>query len=143
MLLAKVQNNVLGGHWFQIGQKACFRSFLCSAKILSAEEMLGWLMLEGPNAQMGWQLSERERRKYYVRFVFEVKLCLCKEYRRLLRLMNPKFTADILMRCAIKSVENRSPMVIARESRLVCLYIQLNQVATDASGRADRSQITT
>lgn len=46
------------------------------------------------------------------------------------------------MRCAIHSAENGSLMVIPRENRLVRLYIQLKEVAPDASGRADRSKIT-
>ena len=33
-------------------------------------------------------------------------------------------------------------MVIPRENNLVRLYVQLNEVKTDASKRADRSQIT-
>ncbi|KAI9896356.1 hypothetical protein N3K66_008528 [Trichothecium roseum] len=49
---------------------------------------------------------------------------------------------DIRMRCAIHSAENGSLMVIPRENRLVRLYIQLKEVAPDASGRADRSKIT-
>ncbi|KAJ4251367.1 hypothetical protein NW762_011348 [Fusarium torreyae] len=48
---------------------------------------------------------------------------------------------DIRMRCAIHSAENGSLMVIPRENKLVRLYIQLKEVATDASGRADRSKI--
>lgn len=52
------------------------------------------------------------------------------------------FTADIRMRCAIHSAENGSLMVIPRENKLVRLYIQLKEVAPDASGRADRSKIT-
>lgn len=51
-------------------------------------------------------------------------------------------TADIRMRCAIHSAENGSLMVIPRENKLVRLYIQLKEVAPDASGRADRSKIT-
>lgn len=46
------------------------------------------------------------------------------------------------MRCAIHSAENGSLMVIPRENKLVRLYIQLKEVAPDASGRADRSKIT-
>ncbi|KAK1492123.1 phenol hydroxylase [Colletotrichum cuscutae] len=49
---------------------------------------------------------------------------------------------DIRMRCAIHSAENGSLMVIPRENKLVRLYIQLKEVAPDASGRADRSKIT-
>ena len=49
---------------------------------------------------------------------------------------------DIRMRCAIHSAENGSLMVIPRENKLVRLYIQLNEVKPDASGRADRSRIT-
>ena len=33
-------------------------------------------------------------------------------------------------------------MVIPRENKMVRLYIQLTEVTTDASGRADRSKIT-
>lgn len=33
-------------------------------------------------------------------------------------------------------------MVIPRENSLVRLYVQLNEVKPDATGRADRSQIT-
>lgn len=50
---------------------------------------------------------------------------------------------DIRMRCAIHSAEHGSLMVIPRENRLVRLYIQLKEVRpVDATGRADRSQIT-
>lgn len=49
---------------------------------------------------------------------------------------------DIRMRCAIHSAENGSLMVIPRENMLVRLYIQLKEVAPDASGRADKSKIT-
>lgn len=49
---------------------------------------------------------------------------------------------DIRMRCAIHSAEHGSLMVIPRENKLVRLYIQLNEVHPDASGRADRSKIT-
>jgi len=49
---------------------------------------------------------------------------------------------DIRMRCAIHSAETGSLMVIPRENGLVRLYIQLKEVAPDASGRADRSKIT-
>ncbi|KAI0175523.1 putative phenol 2-monooxygenase [Hypoxylon sp. FL1284] len=49
---------------------------------------------------------------------------------------------DIRMRCAIHSAEHGSLMVIPRENKLVRLYIQLKEVAPDASGRADRSKIT-
>lgn len=49
---------------------------------------------------------------------------------------------DIRMRCAIHSAENGSLMVIPRENKLVRLYIQLKEVAPDASGRADKSKIT-
>ncbi|KAI3554276.1 phenol hydroxylase [Colletotrichum abscissum] len=52
------------------------------------------------------------------------------------------YAADIRMRCAIHSAENGSLMVIPRENKLVRLYIQLKEVAPDASGRADRSKIT-
>lgn len=50
--------------------------------------------------------------------------------------------ADIRMRCAIHSAENGSLMVIPRENKLVRLYIQLKEISTDVSGRADRSKIT-
>lgn len=33
-------------------------------------------------------------------------------------------------------------MVIPRENKLVRLYIQLKEISTDVSGRADRSKIT-
>lgn len=46
------------------------------------------------------------------------------------------------MRCAIHSAESGSLMVIPRENKMVRLYIQLTEVAPDASGRADRSKIT-
>lgn len=46
------------------------------------------------------------------------------------------------MRCAVHSAESGSLMVIPRENRLVRFYIQLTEVKPDASGRADRSQIT-
>jgi hypothetical protein len=46
------------------------------------------------------------------------------------------------MRCAIHSADAGSMMVIPRENKLVRLYIQLNEIKPDASGRADRSQIT-
>ncbi|KAI3392008.1 hypothetical protein diail_6335 [Diaporthe ilicicola] len=49
---------------------------------------------------------------------------------------------DIRTRCAIHSAEDGSLMVIPRENKLVRLYIQLKEVAPDASGRADRSKIT-
>uniref|UniRef100_L2G831 FAD monooxygenase n=1 Tax=Colletotrichum fructicola (strain Nara gc5) TaxID=1213859 RepID=L2G831_COLFN len=49
---------------------------------------------------------------------------------------------DIRMRCAIHSAENGSLMVIPRENKLVRLYIQLKEISTDVSGRADRSKIT-
>ncbi|RYO92707.1 hypothetical protein DL764_008098 [Monosporascus ibericus] len=49
---------------------------------------------------------------------------------------------DIRMRCAIHSAENGSLMVIPRENKMVRLYIQLKEVAPDATGRADRSKIT-
>ncbi|KAF2125226.1 hypothetical protein P153DRAFT_349644 [Dothidotthia symphoricarpi CBS 119687] len=49
---------------------------------------------------------------------------------------------DIRHRCAIHSATNGSLMVIPRENKLVRLYIQLNEIKPDASGRADRSQIT-
>ncbi|ROV89392.1 hypothetical protein VSDG_08644 [Cytospora chrysosperma] len=49
---------------------------------------------------------------------------------------------DIRMRCAIHSAESGSLMVIPRENKLVRMYIQLKEVAPDASGRADRSKIT-
>ncbi|KAK3319405.1 phenol hydroxylase [Apodospora peruviana] len=49
---------------------------------------------------------------------------------------------DIRMRCAIHSADNGSLMVIPRENKMVRLYIQLKEVAPDASGRADRSKIT-
>ena len=46
------------------------------------------------------------------------------------------------MRCAIHSAESGSMMVIPRENKLVRLYIQLTEIAPDATGRADRSKIT-
>lgn len=46
------------------------------------------------------------------------------------------------MRCAIHSATSGSMMVIPRENKLVRLYIQLTEIKPDASGRADRSQIT-
>lgn len=46
------------------------------------------------------------------------------------------------MRCAVHSASSGSLMVIPRENKLVRLYIQLNEIKPDASGRADRSQIT-
>lgn len=46
------------------------------------------------------------------------------------------------MRCAIHSADNGSLMVIPRENKLVRMYIQLKEVAPDASGRADRSKLT-
>ncbi|KAF2464475.1 uncharacterized protein BDR25DRAFT_296718 [Lindgomyces ingoldianus] len=49
---------------------------------------------------------------------------------------------DIRMRCAVHSASSGSLMVIPRENKLVRLYIQLNEIKPDASGRADRSQIT-
>ena len=49
---------------------------------------------------------------------------------------------DIRMRCAIHSASCGSMMVIPRENKLVRLYIQLTEIKPDASGRADRSQIT-
>ncbi|KAL5402214.1 hypothetical protein PMIN03_010849 [Paraphaeosphaeria minitans] len=49
---------------------------------------------------------------------------------------------DIRERCAIHSASSGSLMVIPRENKLVRLYIQLTEVKPDASGRADRSQIT-
>ncbi|KAF2729992.1 hypothetical protein EJ04DRAFT_474619 [Polyplosphaeria fusca] len=49
---------------------------------------------------------------------------------------------DIRMRCAVHSAESGSLMVIPRENKLVRLYIQLTEIKPDASGRADRSQIT-
>lgn len=49
---------------------------------------------------------------------------------------------DIRMRCAIHSAESGSLMIIPRENKLVRLYIQLKEVTTDASGRADRSKIS-
>ncbi|KAF1913433.1 FAD binding domain-containing protein [Ampelomyces quisqualis] len=49
---------------------------------------------------------------------------------------------DIRMRCAIHSASSGSMMVIPRENKLVRLYIQLTEIKPDASGRADRSQIT-
>ena len=45
------------------------------------------------------------------------------------------------MRCAVHSASSGSLMVIPRENKLVRLYIQLNEVKPDASGRADRSKI--
>ena len=49
---------------------------------------------------------------------------------------------DIRNRCAIHSADSGSVMVIPRENKLVRLYIQLNEVAPDETGRADRSKIT-
>ncbi|KAH6205231.1 hypothetical protein HBI42_165500 [Parastagonospora nodorum] len=49
---------------------------------------------------------------------------------------------DIRMRCAVHSATSGSLMVIPRENKLVRLYIQLTEIKPDASGRADRSQIT-
>jgi phenol 2-monooxygenase len=49
---------------------------------------------------------------------------------------------DIRMRCAVHSASSGSLMVIPRENKLVRLYIQLTEIKPDASGRADRSQIT-
>ncbi|KAF2877269.1 phenol 2-monooxygenase [Massariosphaeria phaeospora] len=49
---------------------------------------------------------------------------------------------DIRMRCAVHSASSGSLMVIPRENKLVRLYIQLNEIKPDASGRADRSKIT-
>jgi hypothetical protein len=46
------------------------------------------------------------------------------------------------MRCAVHSATSGSLMVIPRENKLVRLYIQLTEIKPDASGRADRSQIT-
>ena len=46
------------------------------------------------------------------------------------------------MRCAIHSADSGSLMIIPRENKLTRLYIQLNEVAPDASGRADRSKIS-
>jgi hypothetical protein len=46
------------------------------------------------------------------------------------------------MRCAVHSAASGSMMVIPRENKLVRLYIQLTEIKPDASGRADRSQIT-
>lgn len=46
------------------------------------------------------------------------------------------------MRCAVHSASSGSLMVIPRENKLVRLYIQLTEIKPDASGRADRSQIT-
>lgn len=49
---------------------------------------------------------------------------------------------DIRMRCAVHSQSSGSLMNIPRENKLTRLYIQLTEVAPDASGRADRSKIT-
>ncbi|KAL5383374.1 hypothetical protein DPSP01_006059 [Paraphaeosphaeria sporulosa] len=49
---------------------------------------------------------------------------------------------DIRERCAVHSASSGSMMVIPRENKLVRLYIQLTEIKPDASGRADRSQIT-
>jgi hypothetical protein len=46
------------------------------------------------------------------------------------------------MRCAVHSASSGSMMVIPRENKIVRLYIQLTEIKPDASGRADRSQIT-
>jgi hypothetical protein len=46
------------------------------------------------------------------------------------------------MRCAVHSASSGSLMVIPRENKIVRLYIQLTEIKPDASGRADRSQIT-
>ena len=51
-------------------------------------------------------------------------------------------TADIRNRCSVHSEASGSLMVIPRENSLVRLYVQLNEVKPDATGRADRSQIT-
>lgn len=50
--------------------------------------------------------------------------------------------ADIRNRCSVHSESSGSLMVIPRENSLVRFYVQLNEVKPDASGRADRSQIT-
>lgn len=49
---------------------------------------------------------------------------------------------DIRNRCSVHSELSGSLMVIPREQGLVRLYVQLQEVKPDASGRADRSQIT-
>lgn len=50
--------------------------------------------------------------------------------------------ADIRNRCSVHSESSGSLMVIPRENSMVRLYVQLNEIKPDASGRADRSQIT-
>ena len=50
--------------------------------------------------------------------------------------------ADIRNRCSVHSESSGSLMVIPRENSLVRLYVQLNEVKPDASGRADRTKIT-
>ena len=50
--------------------------------------------------------------------------------------------ADIRCRCMVHSECHGSLMNIPRENKLTRLYIQLNEVKPDASGRADRSTIT-
>lgn len=49
---------------------------------------------------------------------------------------------DIRNRCSVHSESSGSLMVIPRENDLVRFYVQLQEVKTDSSGRADRSQIT-
>lgn len=49
---------------------------------------------------------------------------------------------DIRCRCMVHSEAHGSLMNIPRENNLTRLYIQLNEVKPDASGRADRSKIT-
>jgi len=49
---------------------------------------------------------------------------------------------DIRNRCSVHSESSGSLMVIPRENSLVRFYVQLNEVKPDASGRADRTQIT-
>ncbi|KAF2157678.1 phenol hydroxylase [Myriangium duriaei CBS 260.36] len=49
---------------------------------------------------------------------------------------------DIRNRTSVHSESSGSLMVIPREAGLVRLYVQLQEVKPDASGRADRSQIT-
>ncbi|GAM88343.1 hypothetical protein ANO11243_063760 [Dothideomycetidae sp. 11243] len=49
---------------------------------------------------------------------------------------------DIRNPCSVHSEASGSLMVIPREDSLVRLYVQLQEVKPDATGRADRSQIT-